>query len=67
VSDTRIRVGIVGCGKIAVTHAAGLANIPEAEFAACCDVDLARAQVFAREHHVPHAFGSLVRSMLKVA
>jgi len=59
VSGTRVRIGIIGCGKIAVTHAAGLANILEAEFTACCDVDLGRAQAFAREHHVPHAFGSL--------
>ncbi len=58
-TEKRVRVGIIGCGKIAVTHAAGLANIPEAEFTATCDVDLSRAQALAAEHNVPHAFGSL--------
>jgi len=55
----RIRVGIIGCGKIAVTHSGALKQIPEADFTACCDVDLNRAQAMAAEHGVPHAFGSL--------
>ena len=34
----RIRVGIIGCGKIAVTHSGALKQIPDVDFTACCDV-----------------------------
>jgi UDP-N-acetyl-2-amino-2-deoxyglucuronate dehydrogenase len=38
----RVRVGIVGCGKVARLHVAALAALPQAELAAVCDVDPAR-------------------------
>ena len=56
---TTLRMGIVGCGGIAKTHAAALAAIPEAEFTAVCDVDPIRAQAMAGEYDVPHVFGSV--------
>jgi UDP-N-acetyl-2-amino-2-deoxyglucuronate dehydrogenase len=45
-----MRVAIVGCGKVAHLHAAALARIPEAELAAVCDADGARAQSFAAQY-----------------
>lgn len=51
-----IRTGLIGCGKIARTHAAALNALPEADFIACCDTDEARATAFAQEHHVPRVF-----------
>ena len=42
--ERKVRAGIIGCGGIAKTHAAALAGLPEATFAACCDVDEARAR-----------------------
>ena len=43
---------LVGCGKVGHTHAQALAALPESEFAAVCDVDLARAQAFAERYRV---------------
>src|SRR5690348_16436712 len=52
----KVRVGIVGCGKIAVTHATALDALEEADFVACCDRDVDRARQMAAEHNVPHVF-----------
>lgn len=45
--ERRVRVGIVGCGKVAGIHAEALAALPEAEFVAACDTDRGRAQAFS--------------------
>jgi UDP-N-acetyl-2-amino-2-deoxyglucuronate dehydrogenase len=47
----KLRVAIVGCGKVAHLHAAALAKIPEAELVAVTDVDPARAQSFAVQYN----------------
>ncbi|MDQ6905549.1 MAG: Gfo/Idh/MocA family oxidoreductase [Chloroflexota bacterium] len=52
----RLRMGIVGCGGIAKTHAKALASLPEALFAACCDIDESRAREMAEEYGVPNVF-----------
>ncbi|HEY8601225.1 MAG TPA: Gfo/Idh/MocA family oxidoreductase [Thermomicrobiales bacterium] len=52
----KVRAGIIGCGGIAKTHAAALADLPEATFAACCDIDEARARALAEQYAVPHVF-----------
>ncbi len=52
-SADRVRVAIVGCGKIAQTHAAALSQIPEAVFVACCDQDEPRARALAEQYGVP--------------
>ena len=52
----RIRVGIVGCGRIAFSkHMPSLAKIPEVEMGAFCHPDLARAQRAAMMFGSPHA------------
>ena len=51
-----IRTGLIGCGKIARTHATALNTLPAADFVACCDADEPRATAFAQEHHVPKVF-----------
>jgi UDP-N-acetyl-2-amino-2-deoxyglucuronate dehydrogenase len=61
----KVRAGIIGCGGIAKTHAAALAGLPEATFAACCDIDEARARALAAQYDVPHVFtdiGELLNS-----
>jgi predicted dehydrogenase len=40
----KVRAGIIGCGGIAKTHAAALAELSEVTFAACCDIDEARVR-----------------------
>ncbi|HTT88557.1 MAG TPA: Gfo/Idh/MocA family oxidoreductase [Acidimicrobiales bacterium] len=51
------RVGLVGCGAIGRTHAEALGGIAEADFVACCDADIQRAQDFAERYGVRAAFG----------
>jgi len=61
----KVRAGIIGCGGIARTHAAALAELPEATFAACCDIDEVRARALAEQYGVPHVFtdiGELLNS-----
>lgn len=45
-----MRVGLIGCGKVAHIHAAALRGIPEAELAAVCDVSAERIQAFAARY-----------------
>ena len=47
----KLRVAIVGCGKVAHLHAGALAKIPEAELVAVTDVDPARARSFAAQYN----------------
>src|SRR3982750_372994 len=53
---SKVRVGIVGCGNIAKTHATGLAALSEGELAAACDVDEGRARAFASQFGAPHVY-----------
>jgi len=50
-----LRLGIIGCGKIAVNHVKALRRIAGVEVVAVADVDRTRAEAFAREHDVPRA------------
>lgn len=54
-----VRVGIVGCGKIARTHAEALSKLEIADFVACCDMDLARAEALAGEFGAARATDDL--------
>jgi UDP-N-acetyl-2-amino-2-deoxyglucuronate dehydrogenase len=47
-----IRVGLVGCGKVAQVHVAALRSLPEAELVAACDALPDRAAAFAAKHNV---------------
>jgi len=46
----KLRVGILGCGGIAHSHAKAILQIPEYELAAFCDVDKSRADGFQKEY-----------------
>ncbi|MHB8645626.1 MAG: Gfo/Idh/MocA family protein [Thermomicrobiales bacterium] len=52
----RVRVGLIGCGKIAQTHAKALATLPEADFVACTDLNVDRARATAEDYHIPRIF-----------
>jgi UDP-N-acetyl-2-amino-2-deoxyglucuronate dehydrogenase len=45
-----VRVGIVGCGKVAGLHAAALRAVPEAIYVGACDTDPTRATAFAEKY-----------------
>lgn len=49
-SQQTIRVGFVGCGLIARSHARGLASVPGVTITAVHDLDRARADAFALDH-----------------
>lgn len=52
-----VRIGIIGAGFIADTHAAAIHAIAGAQAVAVASHDLAKAQAFARSHAIPHADG----------
>jgi predicted dehydrogenase len=49
---TRLKAAIVGCGKVAGTHALAYNALPSAELVAVCDVSAERAQSFGEKLHV---------------
>lgn len=54
-----LRVGIVGCGKIAGNHSHALQALDDVRVIACCDTDSARASAFAAEHNIARAYPSV--------
>ncbi len=48
----RKRTGIVGCGKVAATHALAWQALPNSEFVAVCDREAGRAQALAAKFGV---------------
>lgn len=56
-SDTTVRWGVIGPGRIANRFAASLAAVPGARLVAVASRDLARAQDFARRHGAERTFG----------
>ena len=58
-----IRVGIIGCGKIADAHAEQIQYIPGCRIVGACDAELLMAEQFCDRFGVEQAFGS-VREML---
>lgn len=57
-SDQQLRIGIVGCGSIARSHARAYLDHPRAELVGVFDVDAGRAATFAAEHGTT-AYGTL--------
>ena len=39
----KIRVGLIGCGRISVMHLTSIALLEETELIACCDIKKERA------------------------
>jgi 2-alkyl-3-oxoalkanoate reductase len=54
-----LRVGIVGCGRVAEHHLRFMTNNPAVDLVAVCDTECARARSLASHYHVPRAFSSL--------
>lgn len=49
----KIRVALVGCGRIAHVHAGYLRQVPEVEFVGACDLDADAREAFARRWQLP--------------
>ena len=54
-ASKKIRVGIIGCGWIAGSHAKALLNQPDAEIVACADLIEGKAQAFAEKYGIEGA------------
>ncbi len=50
--EKKLRVGIVGCGRISVMHFMPASLLPQAELVACCDIDEGRAKASAEEYKI---------------
>ena len=59
VEGRALRVGVVGCGKIADGHAEVLAYLPGAELVAACDREILQAEQLAVRFGVPHWYSDL--------
>jgi len=53
---TKLNLAIVGCGDIAGFTALVSRLVPSVKLTACCDVNIERAQAFAKRHHIPRVF-----------
>ena len=54
-----IRWGIVGPGKIARKFARAIENLPQCSLTAVCGTSMEKAEQFAKEFQIPHAFCSI--------
>ena len=52
----KLRLAVIGCGDISGFTALVSRLVRPVELAACVDINLDRAQRFARRHHIPHVF-----------
>ena len=55
-----INMGLVGCGDITHVHGSAIEPVRDKiRFAACCDINLERAEEWARQYGADRAFGSI--------
>lgn len=54
-----IRVGIIGCGRIADQHAIEIKKIPDSEIAACCDKEKLMAKQLAERFGIKHYYNDI--------
>jgi UDP-N-acetyl-2-amino-2-deoxyglucuronate dehydrogenase len=52
----KIRLGLIGCGRIAKNHLDAVSQIPEAEFVALCDSNLEKAEHMAKERGISKVY-----------
>ena len=61
----KIKIGIIGCGRISSKHFESIANIPEAEVVACCDIIKERATLSAEKYNVPNIYIDYIEMLKK--
>lgn len=50
----KLRVGIIGCGRISVMHLVSAERLDTADLVACCDVKEDRAKAVAEKYNIPY-------------
>ena len=48
----KLKVGIIGCGRISVMHLVSASELQEAELVACCDIKKDRADEVAKKYNI---------------
>ena len=56
--NSKVRVAVIGCGRLGSRHAEKYRDIPQVELVGVCDHHLVHAQTLAAQVHTK-AFGSL--------
>ena len=51
-NNRKLRVGVIGCGRISVMHFVSIGSISEVELVACCDIKKDRADSAAQEYGI---------------
>ena len=49
---SKLRVGVIGCGRISVMHFGSIINIDGLELVACCDIKPERAEKVAKDLNI---------------
>lgn len=52
-NTSKVRLAVIGAGVMGGTHVRDIPNLPNAELAAVCDIDRARADGYAQQYGVP--------------
>jgi len=61
---SKIRVGIIGAGKMGELHARVLSDLENVEIKACCDINKEKAEILRKQYGLGQAYSS-VEEMLK--
>jgi nucleoside-diphosphate-sugar epimerase/predicted dehydrogenase len=61
--DSRVRVGLVGCGRISAYHLAALHPLAGVEVVAVCDLDEKLARRTASRYGIPRCYGDMETMM----
>ena len=48
----KLRVAVIGCGRICIMHFDAIANIENVELVACCDIVKSKADFYAKKYNV---------------
>ena len=63
--DKKLRIGIIGCGGIAHCHMAGYKTSDICEVVAACDIDVPKAEAFAKEFNIPAVYADYNEMLAK--
>ncbi|MEZ5329455.1 MAG: Gfo/Idh/MocA family oxidoreductase [Verrucomicrobiales bacterium] len=66
ITSPRLRVAIIGCGKIADQHVAAIARIPRSEIVALCDHEILMAQQLGERFHISACFVDAAEMLLEI-
>ena len=50
--NRKLKVAIIGCGRISVMHFVSVLSLEDTELVACCDIDEEKAEAAAKEYGV---------------